>query len=538
MSGTAGSMPGEQYDVAILGAGIAGGMLGAVLARNGVRTLLLDAGTHPRFAVGESTIPYTSAMTKIIAERYQVPEIEPLASFRGIVEKVTPMCGRKQNFGFVYHQDGRPQDAEQINQLVIPEWQRTESHLFRQDIDSYLFNVAVGYGAEPCLGVRVTGIETDRATGVVVHTADGAKYFAKYLVDGAGYRSPVADAFGLREEPTRARHHSRSFFTHMIGVTPFDEASAAKSHKQPIPWHHGTLHHVFDGGWLWVIPFDNHEGALNPLCSVGLTLDERIYPRTSLTPPQEFRVFLDRFPQIAEQFSRAKAVRPWVATGRLQYSAKATVGDRWCLTAHAAGFIDALYSRGLTNTFEVVNSLAWRLIEAAQDNDWRTERFAYIDSLQQGLFDVHDDLVYSSFVGFRDYELWNAVIRVWKTTSILPTMVVEKALGAFQRTRDEGGLRDLEKTDSPGLPVPVGHDVAALLAFTRQTCQQVESGALPSGEAASRLFEVIQRSDFVPAPFDLGDPGNHFFEATPELLARVGEWGTTMAPARIKPLFA
>src|SRR5437016_747853 len=119
----------ERYDVAILGAGMAGGMLGAVLARNGVKVLLIDASSHPRFAVGESTIPYTSAMTRIIAERYQVPEIEPLAGFRSIHEKVTQMCGRKQNFGFVYHQQGRPQDPEQINQLVVPEWQHTETHL-------------------------------------------------------------------------------------------------------------------------------------------------------------------------------------------------------------------------------------------------------------------------------------------------------------------------------------------------------------------------------------------------------------------------
>ncbi|MFF3905048.1 thioesterase II family protein [Streptomyces sp. NPDC001848] len=53
----------ELYDVAVLGSGTAGGTLGAVPGRNGVNVLLLDAGTHPRSAVGESTIPYTSGMT-------------------------------------------------------------------------------------------------------------------------------------------------------------------------------------------------------------------------------------------------------------------------------------------------------------------------------------------------------------------------------------------------------------------------------------------------------------------------------------------
>lgn len=530
--------PTELYDVAILGAGMAGGVLGAVLARHGVRVLLLDAGTHPRFAVGESTIPYTSAMTGIIAARYDVPEIEPLAGHRGIIDKVSPMCGRKQNFGFVYHREGHPQQPEQINQLVIPEWQRTESHLFRQDVDAYLFNTAVKYGAHHALNTRIAKIETNAETGVVLTSDRGQEFRAQYLVDGSGFRSPVADAFELREKPTRALTHSRVLFTHMIGVTPFDDTEAARSHKQPDPWHHGTLHHVFDGGWLWVIPFDNHDEAMNPLCSVGLTLDERIHPRPAdVTPQQEFEAFLLRYPQIAEQFAGARAVRPWVSTDRLQYSATKTVGDRYCLTAHAAAFIDALYSRGLTNTLEVVNALAWRLIEASRDGDWSTERFAYIDRLQQGLFAVHDDLVYCSFVGFRHYELWNAAIRIWKATSILSTMVVEKALRRYLAAPDEQIFRDLERTETPGLGAPVGPDIRALLDFARTTCQSVEAGELPPEEAAAILFAHLQQADFIPAPFRLGVPDNRYFEATPELIQRVGAWGLTEAPERIRPLF-
>lgn len=533
---TTSTAPGRRYDVAILGAGMAGGMLGAVLARNGVDVLLIDAGTHPRFAVGESTIPYTSATTRIIAERYQVPELASLASFQAITDEITPMCGRKQNFGFVYHRAGQPQDPEQINQLVVPEWQRTETHLFRQDIDAYLFHLAVRYGAEPLTATRITSIETGD-DGVLLSSAEGQQFRASYLVDGSGYRSPVAATFGLREEPTRARHHSRSIFTHMVGVTPFDDTPAAQAHKQPNPWHNGTLHHVFDGGWLWVIPFDNHEDSRNMLCSVGLTLDERVFPQTGESPQQEFDAFLRRFPEIAAQFTGARAVRPWVSTGRLQYSASQTVGDRYCLAAHAAGFIDALYSRGLTNTVEIINALAWRLIEAARDGDWSTARFAWIDRIQQGLFDVHDDLVYSSFVGFRDYDLWNAVTRVWEATSIMPTMTVERAYRTFQRTRDDQVFRDLEKSSTPGLPEPVGPDVRDLLTFTRQTCEQVESGDLPAQEAADRIFTRIQNSAFLPAPFELGDPANRCFDATPDLMRRALEWGQTQAPEHVSQLF-
>lgn len=528
----------STYDVAILGSGMAGGMLGSVLARNGVKVLLVDAGTHPRFAVGESTIPYTSILTRVIAERYQVPEIEPLASFTGIQEKVTPRCGRKRNFGFVYHQEGRSQDPEQVNQLVLPPAEnRTETHLFRQDIDAYLFHVAVGYGAEPRTGTKITEFRIDPDTGVVLHADDGEEYRAKYLVDGSGFRSPLAQEFGLRDEPTRARHHSRTLFTHMIGVAPFDDTTVGRVHGQPSPWHQGTLHHVFHGGWLWVIPFDNHEGARNNLCSVGLTLDDRMFPKGKLSPQEEFRDFLRRYPEIAEQFRMAKPVRPWVSTGRLQYSASNTVGDRYCLTSHAAGFVDALYSRGLANTLEIVNALAWRLIEAARDDDWSTGRFADIDTLQQGLFDVHDDLVYSSFLGFRDYCLWNAVVRVWESTNFLPWLTVERAYQDYLQRRDGGVLRDLETRQFAGFVDPIGPEIGALLTFTRETCQSVESGSLDSAEASRQIFKRIQGSEWLPEPWQRGVPENRCFASSPEMFGLARDWGRTKAPANVAQLF-
>ncbi|MFF0861358.1 NAD(P)/FAD-dependent oxidoreductase [Nonomuraea sp. NPDC003560] len=533
MTGTRRGKTSGQYDVAILGSGMAGSMLAAVLARNGVEVLLVDQGTHPRFAVGESTIPYTSAMTRIIADRYRVPEIGALASFKGIQRHISRNSGIKQNFGFVYHREGRPQNPEEINQLKIPTALRTESHLYRQDTDAYLFAVAVRHGAHPRPGTRIEEVDIDPDAGVELRAAGGERFRAKYVVDAGGFRSPLADRFDLRENPTRARHHSRSLFTHMIGVRPFDAAPAAALHRQPSPWHNGTLHHVFDGGWLWVIPFDNHPGSTNPLCSVGLTLDPRRFPQEEPDPQREFDGFLKRFPEIAWQFTDAVATRPWVSTGRLQYSAKRLVGDRFCLTSHAAGFIDALYSRGLTNTLDVVNALAWRLIAAAREDDWSTERFSYVETLQQGLFDVHDDLVYSSFVGFRDYELWNAVYRTWKIGTVLGTLVLENAHTAFLRTGDDGLFRELEQSDHPGSPFPISDQFNRFGPLTRELCLAVENGSLSPSAAAAKVFHHIEDADYIPPVFNLGDPANHFFHATPPKMLAAARWGRTQAPPHI-----
>ncbi|MFI2213277.1 NAD(P)/FAD-dependent oxidoreductase [Streptomyces sp. NPDC020141] len=532
---TAKNKSARQYDVAILGSGMAGGMLGAVLARNGVKVLLLDAGTHPRFAVGESTIPYTSGMTRLISDRYDVPELMALSSHKGISRHVSKYCGQKQNFGFVYHEEGKLQDPEKINQLVVPSAIRTETHLFRQDTDSYLFNIAVKYGAHPQLATRIADVEIDPDEGAVLRTDRGEEFRAHYVVDGSGFRSPLAEKFALRETPTRARTHSRTLFTHMIGVTPFDKAPAARKHRQPNPWHNGTLHHVFDGGWLWVIPFDNHPESINPLCSVGLTLDPRVFPKDETPGQEEFDAFLTRFPEIAWQFKNAKAVRPWVSTGRLQYSAKQVVGERFCLTSHAAGFIDALYSRGLTNTMELVNALGWRLIAASRDGDWSQDRFSYLETLQQGLFDFHDNLVHSSFVGFRDYELWNAVNRTWMLGTMLGNVMLEDAYYRYTRTGDERILLELENSPHPGSPLPVSEGFIAMGALTGDLCRSVEEGNTTPTAAAARILEHIRGADFIAPSFRFGERDTRCFNMSPAKMATNAVWCRKEAPPEIGP---
>jgi len=66
----------DSFDVAIIGSGISGAVLGMILARHGTRVVVLEGGLHPRFAVGESTIPHTSMLNSLLAERYDVPELD------------------------------------------------------------------------------------------------------------------------------------------------------------------------------------------------------------------------------------------------------------------------------------------------------------------------------------------------------------------------------------------------------------------------------------------------------------------------------
>lgn len=520
------------HDVVIVGAGIAGTTLASCLARNGVDVVVVDAGVQPKFAIGESTIPYTSALLRLLSDRYHVPELRALATFQGVRRNVTIAGGIKKNFGFLHHEADVPVSQERANQFVIPGFLSHENHLFRQDIDTYLLNTAVKYGAQVRQGMRV--LDVDICDNIATVRCDpDITVRARYVVDASGLNSALVEKLELREEPTRLVHRSRSIFTHMYGVTPF-EATDDGRRMDGIPsrWSEGTLHHVFDGGWIWVIPFNNWKGGANPLVSVGLTVDSDRFPRGEQGPEREFYSIIDQFPSVRAQFSSAVAVRPWVSTGRLQHSLHTTVGDNFCVTAHAAGFIDALYSRGLSNTFMVINALADRLIAARRSGDYSRERFKYIETLEQSLLDNNDDLVHGSFVSFQDYDMWNAYFRLWGLSTVLGTFDLQARIARL-RGGDGAALAELESARWPGSPFPGHEGVNSLLAQVKSIVREVDNSTLDTAAASRRIFGVLDSAEFIPDTLGFTRPENRFFHVTPPKAARTVRWARTRAPEDI-----
>lgn len=412
----------KDFDVIILGSGMGGTILASILARHEMRVLVLDAGVHPRFAIGESTIPQTSQLHTLLSYEFDVPELDDigLGSPDKLRKNAGPTSGIKRTFGFAHHelrQEHQPEHGIQFGNV----W-RDENHLFRQDVDSYLLRVALKHGARIMQQVRVEQVEL-LDSGATLQTTAGS-FTSDYVVDGTGFRSVIAHAHGLRETPARFDHHSRTIFTHMMDVEPFDYCV---ENPLTVPWSEGTLHHVFDRGWIWVIPFNNWSGATNPLISIGLTVDPRVYPQADgLSPEEEFFQFLERLPSVKRQFRKAKAVRPWVRTGRLQYSSSRSVGERFCLLAHASGFIDPLYSRGLINNAEIIQTLARTLLAAHRDKDYSLPRFEHLENTHRKILDYNDRIVDASFASWADFDLWNAWLRVWA----IGTGCVETNLGS------------------------------------------------------------------------------------------------------------
>ncbi|MFI0899358.1 NAD(P)/FAD-dependent oxidoreductase [Streptomyces sp. NPDC020983] len=527
----------QHCDVFVLGSGLAGSTIATVLAAQGAKVVLVDAAQHPRMAIGESQTPQLAEWLHILAERYGVPELAALAKV-GVTNKVVgPTHGVKVHFGFVRHDVGKEPDPAESTQFAIPRLLAQNSHMFRQDTDSWMFHVAVKYGVQVRQLWRAADMDFDD-DGVTISGTNGEVYRARYLVDASGFRSLLAEKFDLREKPARFKHHSRSLFNHFIGIKPFDDVvDFPPEHRPPIKWHKGTMHHMIDRGWLWIIPFNNYRKSKNPLVSVGLQLDERVYPKPKdMTPQQEFDSFLDKYPAIKRQFVGARPVREWISTDRLQYSSRKSVGPRWCLMSHAAGFIDPLFSRGLSNTMEVVDALASRVLAALKDNDFSEERFSYVEKLEAGLLDFNDELVNSAMISFSHFRLWNAVFRVWGCFITPGVMRLTGARLRYVVDGDEKHFDALEKTDNPGLWWPESKTFQRILEVTAETCEKFEVGELTGDQAADIILKVVQDSPEVNPTFGWKDPATRFVAPSTWDLAKFVRWGLMSAGPDMRKL--
>src|SRR5437867_9103337 len=94
-------------DLAILGSGFGGTLLALVARRLGFSVALLERGTHPRFAIGESSTPLADFKLAAIANHFGLDWLRPFGKY-GTWKATYPdvRCGLKRGFSFFRHQLG------------------------------------------------------------------------------------------------------------------------------------------------------------------------------------------------------------------------------------------------------------------------------------------------------------------------------------------------------------------------------------------------------------------------------------------------
>jgi FADH2 O2-dependent halogenase len=96
-----------DFDLAIIGSGFSGSLLAMIARRTGRSVALLERGSHPRFAIGESTSPLMNLVIGQLADRYDLPRLKPLTTW-GEWQRTYPqvVCGLKRGSTYFKHEAG------------------------------------------------------------------------------------------------------------------------------------------------------------------------------------------------------------------------------------------------------------------------------------------------------------------------------------------------------------------------------------------------------------------------------------------------
>jgi FADH2 O2-dependent halogenase len=355
-----------DYDIAVIGSGFAGSLFAMIAARLRRRVVLLERGRHPRFVIGESSTPLANLLWEQLACRYNLPRVAPLAKW-GTWQATYPHigCGLKRGFTFHHHVAGRRFEptADRHNELLVaasPRDEIADTHWYRPDFDQFLAGEAQNAGVDCLDETRLDGVHfTDRTAELRGSRHDAPlELRAGLVVDATGPRGFLHKALALPERQFEHLPDASALFSHFQNV-----ATPRVQGDPPYPPHHAAVHHVFDGGWVWVLRFNNG------ITSAGVAMHDELAAELRLGEgAAAWDRLLRRFPSLGDDFRNATAVRPFTFMPRLPFASRSVFGPRWLLLPSAAGFVDPLLSTGFPLTLLGISRLAC-LLEAETEVD-------------------------------------------------------------------------------------------------------------------------------------------------------------------------
>jgi len=323
-------------DVVIIGAGPAGAMAGALLARRGYEVLVLERQKFPRFSIGESLLANSMHF------------IEEAGMLEAVLAK-----GFQFKNGAAFVSDGRYSEYN-FAQKSTAGYAYT-FQVPRADFDKVLADDAARQGAEVRYEVEITGVDfSGDLPRVHSRTAAGelSSHRARFVLDASGFGRTLPRLLNLERPsdfPVRA-----ALFTHIE-----DHVVAGAFDRQKI---RVSIHPEQRDVWYWLIPFSNGRSSL------GVVATREFHQRFEGSTSERLWQIVSQEPSLAALLAQAK---PVAQVGEIiGYAANVTAlhGKGFALLGNAAEFLDPVFSSGVTIAMQSA-SLAAR----ALDRQWRGE---------------------------------------------------------------------------------------------------------------------------------------------------------------------
>jgi FADH2 O2-dependent halogenase len=353
-----------------------------IAQRLGLSTALIERGRHPRFVIGESSTPLANLLLEEISDEYDLPFVRPLCKW-GTWQKQLPQlpCGLKRGFTFYHHQFGAlfGKDAERQRQLLVgasPNEEIADTHWYRPDFDHYLVRQAQNLGVTYWDETELNSAREETTCMRLAGTRHGRplEITAEFVIDASGPRGFLHRTLGLVEKPFPGFPRTQALFSHFNNAGSLPRGISDDDSGLPYPPAQAAVHHVFPGGWVWALNFNNG------ITSAGVAAIDAVANNLEFSAGEAgWRRLLEQLPSLGEIFGAARATIPFIHLPRLAFQSGTVTGGRWALLPSAAGFIDPLLSTGFSLTLLGVARLGQSLRSSWQRPALQNELRAYAE---------------------------------------------------------------------------------------------------------------------------------------------------------------
>lgn len=329
----------KQYDVIILGGGLAGLTLSLQLkkSRPEISILILEKreakAATAAHKVGESTVELGS---------HYLREVLNLKGY--LEEHELPKHGLR-----FFFKNNTKHDISSRVELGPREKLPVPSHqLDRGTLENELMRRSIELGCEVVLGARVKDITFSNGENEVTYIVNKEEHKAKgkWAADASGRGNVLKHKFGFKKDWD---HDVNAVWWRVKGVVDIDDWSDNKEWKtklKPKLRYLSTVHFMDKGYWFWVIPL----GSKNT--SLGIVADQKLHPFDTINQYPKALEWLKKHEPLCYE-----KVKPFGEDGGLldflilkhfghntQRVYDAT--ERWGTTGESGPFLDPFYSPG------------------------------------------------------------------------------------------------------------------------------------------------------------------------------------------------
>ncbi len=335
-------------DVIIIGAGPAGATAAALLCRQGYRVVVVERAMFPRFVIGESLLP----------------QCMDVFADAGLLDAVQAQGYQRKN-GAAFLR-GTGYEVFDFGKQYTAGWSHTYQ-VPRADFDLLLARGAVDAGADIRYGHAVA--DADFTVGqprLTVESATGAResLSARFVLDASGFGLVLPRLLGLATPSAFPRR--TAVFSHVGADRRDDKVDVEKI------WI--CTHPVHSNVWYWVIPF------ADGTASVGVVAPSAYIDTFPEAADERLAALIDEEPNVRRRLGGLPFVFTPKAVSAYASGVTQTWGDGYALLGNAAGFLDPIFSSGVTIAVKSASRAVELLVKQLEGDsvDWQRDFADYI----------------------------------------------------------------------------------------------------------------------------------------------------------------